>query len=55
MAMKKLPCEYPELGIQRAKDCFGDLSDEQKEIILKAFEKAANNFEKIKWQRAAGK
>lgn len=55
MALKKLPCEYPELGIKRAKDCFGDLTNKQKESLLKAFEKCANNFEKIRWERASGK
>ena len=55
MALKKLPCEYLELGIKRTEECFGDLTDKQKDNLLKAFEKCANNFEKIKWEEAAGK
>ena len=52
MALRKLPCEYPELGIQRAKDCFGNLSDKQKQNLLDCFERAANNMEKLRWEDA---
>jgi hypothetical protein len=51
LALKKLPCEYKELGIARARDCFGSLSDSQKEKLLKAFQKCADNFEKIKYEK----
>lgn len=54
MSLNKLPCEYKELGIARAEDCFGDLSDNEKQHMLDIFEKAANKFEDIRWKIAAG-
>ncbi|HEY0090092.1 MAG TPA: hypothetical protein VGB37_14695 [Candidatus Lokiarchaeia archaeon] len=51
MALKKLPCEYKELGLARIKYCFGSLSDSEKESLLKAFQKCSDNFEKIKYDK----
>ena len=46
MALKKLPCEYPQIGINRAKDMFGDFSDTQKQNLIDAIEKFNKNMEK---------
>jgi hypothetical protein len=54
MALNKLPCEYPEIGIKRAEECFGDLSDKEKKHLLNIFQKAADKFEEIRWKTAAG-
>jgi hypothetical protein len=51
MALPKLPCEYKELGIKRVSDCFGDLSNEQKQQLLTSFEKCAKNLEKIRFEK----
>lgn len=48
MALKKLPCEYPELGIARAERLFDGWSDKEKIHFINAIEKCNNNLERIK-------
>lgn len=48
MALKKLPCEYPENGIRHAKELFEGWTTKQKQHFVDAIEKCANNMDKIK-------
>ncbi len=51
MALRKLPCEYPALGIARAKRLMEGWTDEQKTNFINALEKCSNNLEKIKYEK----
>ena len=50
MALNKLPCEYPEIGIARAGRLFEGWSDKEKKHFIDAIEKCSNNLEKIKYE-----
>lgn len=50
MSLNKLPCEYPEIGIARAKKLFEGWTDKEKMNLINAVEKCAKNLEKIKYE-----
>ncbi len=39
MALKKLPCEYPELQEKRWKECFGMFTDEEQLKLMNQISK----------------
>ena len=51
MALNKLPCEYPEIGINRAKELIDAIGIDEAKNLLKAIDKCNNNLEKIQREK----
>ena len=51
MALKKLPCEYPEIGIKRAGELIDNIGIDEARNLLEAIERCNKNLEKIQREK----